>query len=57
MYDLVKTFSSGLVLYKEFCPMYNKGKGGYWLSELKEIHNPYFGKEMPTCGTIKEVLN
>lgn len=57
IYDLAKIFSSGQVLYREFCPMYNQGKGAFWLSESKEIHNPYFGKEMPTCGTIKEILN
>ena len=56
IYDLVKTFDSGQVLYRDFCPMYNKNKGAYWLSENKEIQNPYFGKEMLTCGTIKEEL-
>lgn len=57
IYDLAKAFNAGQVLYKDFCPMYNEGKGAFWLSESKEIHNPYYGKEMPTCGTIKEVLN
>jgi hypothetical protein len=32
--------------------MYKKGKGAFWLSETKEIKNPYLGKTMPTCGTI-----
>jgi hypothetical protein len=27
-----------------------------WLSEIKEVKNPYFGAEMPTCGTIEEVI-
>jgi hypothetical protein len=57
MYDLIKTFSGGQVLYKEFCPMYNDGKGASWLSETKEIKNPYFGKKMLTCGTVTEELN
>lgn len=56
IYDLVKTFDSGLVLYRDFCPMYNKNKGAYWLSEIREIQNPYYGKEMLTCGVIKEEL-
>jgi hypothetical protein len=56
LYDLIKVFGSGQVLYKDFCPMYNKGKGAFWLSETKEIKNPYYGKEMPTCGTIIEEL-
>ena len=53
IYDLVKAFGGGQVLYKDFCPMYNKGKGAFWLSETKEIRNPYYGKEMPSFGTIK----
>ncbi|MFZ0281149.1 MAG: DUF3347 domain-containing protein [Bacteroidales bacterium] len=57
IYDLVKVFSAGQVLYKEFCPMYNNGKGAFWLSESKEIKNPYFGSEMPTCGVVKEIVN
>lgn len=56
IYDLVKTFGGGQVLYRDFCPMYNNGKGAYWLSETKEIKNPYYGKEMPTCGSVKEEL-
>jgi membrane fusion protein, copper/silver efflux system len=56
IYDLVKTFESGQVLYRDFCPMYNKNRGAYWLSETREIQNPYFGKEMLTCGVIKEEL-
>lgn len=57
IYDLVKAFGAGQVIYKEFCPMYNEGKGAYWLNETKEIQNPYYGKEMPTCGVVKEELN
>jgi hypothetical protein len=56
IYDLVKTFGAGQVLYKDFCPMYNKGKGAFWISETKDINNPYLGKTMPTCGTIKEEI-
>ena len=56
MYDLVKTFGGGQALYKDFCPMYNNNKGAFWISETKEIKNPYLGKAMPTCGTIKEEM-
>jgi hypothetical protein len=56
MYDLVKAFGAGQTLYKDFCPMYNENKGAIWLSETKDIKNPYFGKAMPTCGTVKEEL-
>lgn len=56
MYDLVKTFGAGQPLYKDFCPMYNNKKGAIWLSESKEVKNPYLGKSMPTCGAVKEEL-
>ena len=56
MYDLVKIFGAGQTLYKDFCPMYNKGKGASWISETKEIKNPYMGKAMSTCGIVKEEI-
>jgi hypothetical protein len=56
IYDLVKAFGSGEVLFRFFCPMYNQGKGASWISETKEIRNPYMGKSMPTCGTLKEEI-
>jgi hypothetical protein len=55
--DMVKVFgTSGETLYRDFCPMYNDGKGAYWISERKEIKNPYLGKAMPACGTVKEEI-
>ena len=57
IYDLVKTFGGGQTLYKDYCPMYNDRKGATWISETKEIKNPYLGKKMPTCGSVKEVIN
>jgi hypothetical protein len=56
IYDLVKAFGDRQVLYDFFCPMVNNGKGASWLSETKEIKNPYMGKSMPTCGTLKEEI-
>ena len=29
--------------------MANNNKGGYWLSEKKEIANPYYGSKMLKC--------
>ena len=55
--DLIKTFGNGgHTLYKDFCPMANDGKGALWISELKEIKNPYLGKAMPTCGSVKQTI-
>jgi hypothetical protein len=56
IYDLVKTFGVGQVLYKDFDSMFNKGKGAFWLSETKEIKNPYMGKAMLTSGSVKEEI-
>lgn len=57
MADLIKAFgNSGQTLYKDFCPMYDNGKGAYWISETKDIKNPYFGTEMPECGEVKEEI-
>lgn len=56
IYDLVKALGSGQVLYKDFDAMYNNGKGAFWLSETKEIKNPYMGKAMLTSGKIIEEI-
>lgn len=43
-------------LYLEYCPMANGNTGGYWLSNQKEIKNPYFGEKMLKCGSVKEII-
>lgn len=45
MNDLIKSFKSEQKLYQDFCPMYDGGKGAIWISETKEIKNPYQGKK------------
>jgi len=62
--DLSKDFiervkNSGLKsgeIYVEYCPMALHDKGAAWLSNQKEIRNPYFGESMMTCGEVKETL-
>jgi len=56
MYSLVKTFYAGRPLYHDHCPMANDNKGAMWISEIKEVKNPYFGAEMLTCGSVEEVI-
>lgn len=56
VYALVKAFGGGQALYHDHCPMYNDNKGALWLSETKDVKNPYFGSKMPTCGSVKEVI-
>lgn len=42
-------------IFKTFCPMANNG-GAYWLSNSSTIINPYLGKDMATCGSVKETF-
>ena len=44
------------VVYYQYCPMANGNEGAYWLSEIDEIRNPYFGDEMLTCGENRDTL-
>jgi hypothetical protein len=39
-------------VYQQYCPM----KKASWLSSEKEIKNPYYGKQMLTCGQTKETI-
>ncbi|HUX95806.1 MAG TPA: efflux RND transporter periplasmic adaptor subunit [Bacteroidales bacterium] len=56
-YNSVKAFGlMGKTVYYQFCPMANNSKGAYWLSETKDIRNPYYGEAMLTCGETKETL-
>ena len=48
--ESVKIFGLPGVIYQQYCPMTDGGKGGYWLSESEEIANPYFGDQMHNCG-------
>jgi membrane fusion protein, copper/silver efflux system len=43
-------------LYVDYCPMANNSKGAYWLSQIREIQNPYLGQKMPNCGEVKKEL-
>ena len=43
-------------LYKQYCPMAFDNTGAYWLSDTKEIFNPYFGDKMLRCGKTEETL-
>jgi hypothetical protein len=40
------------VIYKQYCPMAFDFTGGFWLSNSKEIYNPYFGDKMLRCGKV-----
>ncbi|MEM7085118.1 MAG: DUF3347 domain-containing protein [Bacteroidota bacterium] len=40
------------VIYKQYCPMAFDFEGAYWLSNSKQISNPYFGDKMLRCGKV-----
>jgi hypothetical protein len=54
MYDLVKAYGGGMTLYHDHCPMYNHGS--MWLSENKDIQNPFYGNKMISCGSVEEMM-
>ncbi|MFI0429186.1 DUF3347 domain-containing protein [Mariniflexile sp. HMF6888] len=55
--DMIALLGTEKTLYKDFCPMANNNKGAYWLSEVKDIKNPYFGSKMLKCGSVKSQIN
>lgn len=57
MNDLIALLGTDKTLYQDFCPMYNDGKGAYWLSETKEIKNPFYGSKMLKCGKVHKQIN
>jgi len=53
MYAIVKAFKvNSTPIYWQYCPM----KKASWLSDKQAIENPYYGKTMPECGSVKETL-
>lgn len=57
LYASVKAFGlhHGRIYY-QYCPMANGDEGAYWLSNIEEINNPYFGDEMLKCGETSETI-
>lgn len=51
LWSLIKSDKNiGMTLFYHYCPM----KKFYWISEFDDIKNPYYGKQMLTCGVSKE---
>ncbi|HRI79294.1 MAG TPA: DUF3347 domain-containing protein [Cyclobacteriaceae bacterium] len=58
MYALVKAcHPNDSDLYYQFCPMAKHNAGANWLSNTKEIINPYMGQRMLKCGKTQETIN
>jgi len=57
LYKSIKAFGlGGKDAFYEFCPMAFNNEGAYWISDVPQIRNPYFGEKMLTCGEVKEKL-
>ncbi len=55
--ETVETFGLKIeTVYVAYCPMALGDKGAYWLSEIEEINNPYFGDKMLRCGEVKKKI-
>ena len=53
IYSLAKAVKlSDQPVYQAYCPM----KRAYWLSNEATIKNPYYGKQMLTCGKVSDTL-
>jgi len=58
LWNLTRTVKfNGQKIYYQYCPMAFDNKGAYWLSEEKEIRNPYFGSKMLTCGETADSVD
>ena len=53
---IVEAFGAKQTLYVDYCPMANNQKGAYWLSEVKEIRNPFMAANMRTCGEVRDII-
>lgn len=53
MYALVFNFKANETeAYLHYCPM----KKASWLSDSKDVKNPYYGNKMIDCGSVKATL-
>ncbi|MCC9043663.1 DUF3347 domain-containing protein [Myroides sp. M-43] len=51
--DLVKLIAivgTDRVVFEQYCPMYDNGEGGKWLSDVEDLSNPLYGSSMLKCG-------
>lgn len=43
--DLIKVFGTKQKLFQNSCPIYGSGITIIWISETKDIKNPYYGNK------------
>lgn len=47
---------AGTEVHLAYCPMAFEGRRADWLQPNDDLHNPYFGAEMLTCGAFDELI-
>jgi uncharacterized protein YdbL (DUF1318 family) len=58
MWTLTRTVRyKGQKVYWQYCPMAFNDKGAYWMSNERQIKNPYFGDKMLNCGSVEDSLD
>ncbi|WEK34788.1 MAG: DUF3347 domain-containing protein [Candidatus Pseudobacter hemicellulosilyticus] len=58
MYVIIQTVRyDGQKVYWQYCPMAFDNQGAYWVSQNREVFNPYFGDEMLHCGSVEDSLD
>ena len=57
LYEILQRYEVPTGGYRMYCPMAFDYKGAYWLSDSREVLNPYFGDQMLNCGSVEEVLD
>ena len=58
LWNLTRTVRySGQKVYWQYCPMAFNNKGAYWMSNNRNVRNPYFGEEMLECGSVEDSLD
>jgi Cu(I)/Ag(I) efflux system membrane fusion protein len=58
MITIIESFDPlSSTVYIQHCPMADSNNGADWLSQEKEIRNPYFGESMLKCGEVKKEIN
>lgn len=55
--DLIMITGADRNIFQIFCPMYNHNEGGMWLSESRDIKNPFLGNKMMKCGSVQKELS
>lgn len=57
IYQLASQVEMEKTLYLQHCPMAFDGKGANWISDSKNILNPYYGDRMLKCGRVEKQVN